>query len=215
MQERGPVRIAVLNDYDIVVAGVAAVLRPFSDRVEVVDLAAGGAERTRLHEAELDLVLYDTFGRSQGGALNIAGMTSKRIRVVVFSWNTDPALVAASLEAGAAGYVAKSATADELVSAIERIAAGQRVVPDGTDGRDGFDGFGRWPGDEHGLSPREAEVLALICQGLSNEEIGQRAFIGVNTVKTHIRTLYRKINVSSRTQAVVWGHAHGFQPEKD
>ena len=67
--------------------------------------------------------------------------------------------------------------------------------------------------DDLDLSPRESEVLALICQGLTNADISERAFIGVNTVKAHIRTLYRKIGVESRSQAVRWGLEHGFAPD--
>ncbi|WP_231123410.1 response regulator transcription factor [Nocardioides sambongensis] len=55
--------------------------------------------------------------------------------------------------------------------------------------------------------------MALICQGLTNQEIGERAFIGVNTVKTYVRTLYRKVGVTNRAQAVLWGVEHGFQPD--
>lgn len=61
-----------------------------------------------------------------------------------------------------------------------------------------------WPGQSHGLSPREGEVLALIAQGLSNEQIAARAFLSPNTVKSYIRSAYRKIDVTTRTHAVIW-----------
>lgn len=73
--------------------------------------------------------------------------------------------------------------------------------------------FGRWPGDKHGLSARESEVLALICQGLSNQQIAGQIFLGINTIKTHTRTAYRKVGATSRTQAVLWGLANGFEPD--
>ena len=145
---------------------------------------------------------------------------------MVFSWNTDPDQVRESLAAGADGFVSKSATAEEIVDALERVHRGEHVVPgeaeidapevdDGVDLGPGHgDDIGRWPGDQHGLSAREAEVLALICQGLSNNEISQRAYIGVNTVKTYIRSLYRKIGASTRAQAVIWGMSHGFEPDR-
>ena len=74
-------------------------------------------------------------------------------------------------------------------------------------------GAGDWPGRSAGLTPREAEIIALITQGLSNQEIAERAFLSINSVKTYIRTAYRKINVTSRSQAVLWGVDHGFRPE--
>ena len=64
-----------------------------------------------------------------------------------------------------------------------------------------------------GLSERESEILALITQGLSNQEIADRAYLSINTVKSYVRSAYRKINVDSRTQAVLWGIDHGFKPD--
>ena len=75
------------------------------------------------------------------------------------------------------------------------------------------DAAGDWPGRSIGLTPREAEIIALITQGLSNDEIAQRAYLSINSVKTHIRTAYRKIGVSSRSQAVLWGVDNGFRPD--
>ena len=72
---------------------------------------------------------------------------------------------------------------------------------------------GDWPGRDAGLSPREAEVIALITQGLSNQEIADRAFLAINTVKTSIRSAYRKIGVERRTQALMWALENGFKPD--
>ena len=200
-----PVRVAIVNDYEIVVAGIAAVLAPFDERVRVVELDSRVSVRS-----EVDVVLYDSFGQVQGDAVDVRGiLADSGARLVVFSWNTEPELVARAIKAGAAGYVSKGSSAEQLVEAIERVADGEQVQPE-TEG----DGFGRWPGADLGLSAREAEVLALICQGLSNQDIAERAFIGINTVKTYIRTLYRKIGAGSRTQAVLWGMDHGFQPDR-
>lgn len=200
-----PVRVAIVNDYEIVVAGIAAVLAPFDERVRVVELDSRVSVRS-----EVDVVLYDSFGQVQGDAVNVRGiLADSGARLVVFSWNTEPELVTRAIKAGAAGYVSKGSSAEQLVDAIERVADGEQVQPE-TEGDD----FGRWPGADLGLSAREAEVLALICQGLSNQDIAERAFIGINTVKTYIRTLYRKIGAGSRTQAVLWGMDHGFQPDR-
>ncbi len=206
---RDAVRVAVVNDYELVVAGIAGVLAPYSDRVTVVELDSGVPV-----QSEVDVVLYDSFGQSQGRQLDVTGLLGDSpARLVVFSWNTDPELVQQSLERGASGYLTKGLSGVELADALVRVHAGELVTPQQTPMRDG-DEFGRWPGAEHGLSAREAEVLALLCQGLNNQEITERAFIGLNTVKTHIRTLYRKIGVDSRTQAVLWGVDHGFRPDR-
>jgi two-component system, NarL family, response regulator LiaR len=206
------VRVAVVNDYELIVTGLASVLEPFSDDVTVVELDSGVPVLS-----DVDVLLYDTYGQPQGDAIDVDALvaTDQSVRLVVFSWNTDEQLIKKALAAGAAGYVSKSASAEQLVTALRDVHAGKEVVvvPDAdsqssaaTNGH-----VGRWPGDHLGLSPRESEVLALVCQGLSNQEITERAFIGINTVKTHIRTLYRKIGVESRSQAVAWGMRHGFE----
>lgn len=201
-----PVRLAIVNDYELVVRGTAALLAPYADRVRVVELASLEPVLGRV-----DVLLYDTFGQLQGDRADLAGLArSGECRVAVFSWNLDPALVTRALRSGAAGYIGKSVSAEELVGLIERVHAGEVVVP-GPDATTG-DGFGRWPGQEAGLSSRESEILGLITQGLSNDDILQRAFISRNTLKTHVRSIYRKIGVTRRAQAVVWGHAHGFVP---
>ena len=203
-----PVRIAVVNDYAIVVAGTARVLEPYSDRVQVVELDS----RTPV-AGDVDVVLYDTFGKHQGVGAHPDELAGTDARFVVFSWNSDPDLIRASLEMGAHGFVSKSCSAEELVEAVERVHRGERVLPGDADPQRA-EKFGRWPGDEHGLSARESEVLALICQGLSNVEISQRAYIGINTVKTYIRSAYRKIGAATRPQAVIWGLSHGFEPDR-
>jgi NarL family two-component system response regulator LiaR len=202
------VRVAVANDYEIVVVGIAGILQQFPDRVEVIELDSGLPV-----EAEVDVVLYDSFGQLQGTSMDVEGLVNgTSARVVVFSWNVQPELVEAALAAGAAGYISKGVTGEELVKLIEQVHAGVQVVPEGDDEIAGE--FGTWPGEAHGLSPREAEVLALICQGFSNDEIADRAYLSINTVKTYVRTLYRKIGVESRTRALLWGIDHGFRPDR-
>lgn len=209
MPTETPIRVAVVDDYEIVVAGVAAVLRPFADEIVVVEL-----DSNLPVVSDVDVVLYDSFGQAQGPDIDLADLTtSTEAKVVVFSWNTAPDVVRRSLDAGVAGYVSKGVSGDGLVDSIRRVHAGELVTPEGLGQPDG-DAFGAWPGAEHGLSGRESEVLALICQGYSNERISAHAYIGINTVKTYIRTLYRKIEVDSRTKAVLWGLAHGFGPDR-
>ena len=133
-------------------------------------------------------------------------------RVVVYTWNFHPDLVARAREIGASGYLSKTLPARELVAALEAVHAGEIVVsdPPGKDRRVvGCD----WPGRGEGLTERESEVLALITQGRSNAEVVAMTFLSPNTVKSYIRNIYRKIGVSSRTQAVLWGVRHGFTPD--
>lgn len=207
-EHAGPIRLAIVNDYEIVVAGVAAMLDPFSERVSVVELDAGMSV-----SQDVDVILYDTFGQVQGDGVDLEDLVhGGRAKVVIYSWNVQPELVDRSIAKGARGYVSKAFTAEEVVAAVEAVCGGDvvRPGPPAVEARDA----GAWPGREHGLSAREAEVIALITQGLSNQEIADRSYLSINSVKTYVRTAYRKIDVTRRSQAVVWGMTHGFSPDR-
>ena len=202
-------RIAIANDYEIVVEGLAQMLRPFGDRVRVVETVANEPV-----SQDVDIVLYDNFGQSHHKGLDLDVLLSEaRARhLVIYTWHIDPALVDIALDIGATGYLPKNLTADELVSALERINAGEVVAPETSP--DPQPGSGDWPGRTFGLSERESEIIALITQGLTNEQIADRAYLSINTVKSYIRTAYRKMGVRSRSQAVLWGIDHGFRPDR-
>ena len=204
-----PVRIAIANDYEIVVEGLAQMLKPFEDRVTVVETVANEPV-----SQDVDIVLYDNFGQPHHKGLDLDVLLSQaRARhLVVYTWHVDPALVDIALDVGATGYLPKNLTADELVSALERINAGEVVAPETAP--DPQPGSGDWPGRTFGLSERESEIVALITQGLTNEQIADRAYLSINTVKSYIRTAYRKMGVRSRSQAVLWGLDHGFRPDR-
>lgn len=205
-----PVRIAIVDDYEIVVAGVAAMLGPFADRINIVELDAGEPVIS-----DVDIALYDTFGQVQGAEIDLDGLVNHgHTKVAIFSWNLQPELVDRALERGAHGYLSKALTAEEIVDALEAIHRGEVVKATRPLGDDEEVDVGDWPGRRFGLTPRESEVLALITQGLTNQEIADRAYISINSVKTYVRTAYRKIDVSRRAQAVSWGIEHGFRPNR-
>jgi len=202
-------RIAIANDYEIVVEGLAQMLRPFGDRVRVVETVANEPV-----SQDVDIVLYDNFGQSHHKGLDLDVLLSEaRARhLVIYTWHIDPALVDIALDIGATGYLPKNLTADELVAALERINAGEVVAPEASP--DPRPGRGDWPGRTFGLSERESEIIALITQGLTNDQIADRAYLSINTVKSYIRTAYRKMGVRSRSQAVLWGIDHGFRTDR-
>ena len=204
-----PVRIAIVNDYEIVVAGVAALLSQFEDRIHVVELDA-----SLMVESDVDVVLYDTFGQVQGDGVDLEDLVrGSGARVAIFSWNVQPELVERALQRGARGYLSQALRAEEIVTGLEAIHRGEVVTPKGHEIAGTLE-IGDWPGREYGLTPRESEVLALITQGLTNQEIADRAYISINSVKTYVRTAYRKIGVSRRSQAVAWGIENGFRPQR-
>jgi two-component system, NarL family, response regulator LiaR len=209
-QSRIPVRVAVVDDYEIVVAGIAALLEPYAARVSVVELAVG----TVPARGDVDVVLYDTFGHTTSHDVDLADLILAGTgKVVIFSWNLEPHRIDQALCRGAAGYLPKSLTAEEIVTALERVHAGETVRPHNAAATSTDEAVG-WPGREHGLTHREAEIIALIAQGLSNQEIADRLYLSINSIKTHIRTAYRKIDVSRRSQAVGWAIMNGFDTEE-
>jgi two-component system, NarL family, response regulator LiaR len=203
---RRPLRLAIVDDYAVVVAGVASFLD--TERIDVVETGASVPVIT-----DVDIVLFDTFGQVQGDGIDLEDFVrDSGAKVVIYSWNLQPGVVNQALSAGACGYLSKVLTGPEIVKALERVMDGETVVLTG-DHETSVGGEGDWPGRSAGLSSREAEVLALISQGLSNEQIAARAYVSMNTLKTYIRSAYRKIDVTSRTQAVLWAVDNGFKPD--
>ncbi len=204
-QSRRPIRVALSNDYEIALLGLAQMLARHPGRVQVVDLTT---LPKMPHEA--DVILYDTFGRlpDEDDKLRkiVTGNTAK---VIVYSWDEYPE--DAARRHGAAGYLHKRLNADELVAGIVAIHEGHRAQEVQSDSEPVL----TWPGQVLGLSERESEMLTFITRGLTNDEIARRAFLSINTVKTYIRTAYRKIGVETRAQAVAWGYQNGFQSTDD
>ena len=207
--EDHPVQIAVVDDYDVVVAGVANMLEPYRDRVVVAELDTG-----RPVEDDVDIALYDSFAQPESDQQEIKVLVDNphARRVVVYTWNFHPDLVSTARDLGVSGYLSKALTAREpgrrAGGRPRRRGRGERVAHQVTHG-----GGQDWPGRREGLTDREAEILALITQGKSNAEVAALTYLSPNTVKSYIRTLYRKIDVDSRTQAVLWGVDNGFLPD--
>lgn len=204
-----PVTLALVDDYDVVVVGVAHMFDSYRDRIEVLELDVNKPLTERV-----DIVMYDSFGQAEADGGDIAALAANPLagRVVVYTWNFHPDLVRAAYDAGAAGYLSKTLPARELVEALETIHAGTPVTsPAPTEPQlsVGLD----WPGRTEGLSEREAEILALITQGKTNAEIAEMVYLSINSIKTYIRSAYRKIGVTTRVQAVLWGVEHGFRPD--
>jgi len=205
---KSAIRVAIVDDYAVVVAGIAALLA--DERIDVVEMGTSMPVIT-----DVDIVLYDTFGQIQGDGIDLEDyVRDSDAKVVIYSWNLQPDLLRKALAGGARGYMSKVLTGPEIVVALQQIVSGEIVILTG-DHETSVDAAGVWPGRSAGLSPREAEVLALITQGLSNQEIADRAYLSINSVKTYVRSAYRKIEVTRRSQAVIWGMTNGFEPDTE
>jgi DNA-binding NarL/FixJ family response regulator len=201
--------VALVDDYDVVLAGVATMLERYRDRVVVAEIDAN-----KPLEDTVDIALYDSFAQpeSDQDEIDVLVRNPRAHRVVVYTWNFHPDLIESARAKGARGYLSKALSARELVHALEAVHAGELVVSEPP--RRAKRSVGQdWPGRAEGLTDREAEILALITQGKSNLEVAQLTRLSPNTVKSYIRAVYRKIEVDSRTKAVLWGMRHGFTPD--
>ena len=191
-----PVRLGVVGETELVAHGLAGMLRPHSGRVSLSVLREPGPT------PGLDVVLCDPFdGRDVAGRLDRIP-TLGPAKVLVFTWTDHPRRRRRALEAGADGFLTKNASTRELLAAVEAVLRGDPVPVTSGSGED----VQVFPG----LSQRESEVLVLIGRGLSNQEIADRIYVSVNSVKTYIRQIYAKTGATRRTQAVAWAHEHGW-----
>ncbi|WP_203568793.1 response regulator transcription factor [Aestuariimicrobium ganziense] len=211
-----PLRVALVNDYEVVVKGLRQMLLPYAERVNVVELDVAHKDIN----TPVDIALYDSFaheGLSLNGVREL--IRDQQVRhVVLYTWTMDSHYVDAALGAGASGVLSKAMGGAALVSALERISAGQRLVsashPRNRDQESAEPRRnGDWPGREAGLTQREAEMVALITRGLTNADIAERTYLSPNSVKSYIRSAYKKIGVVRRSQAVAWGIGHGMGRE--
>jgi DNA-binding NarL/FixJ family response regulator len=204
-----PFTIALVDDYDVVLLGLARMFDDYRDTLEVVEIDANAP----LAES-IDVVLYDAFAQPESTHAQIGELVKNpRARhVVVYTWNFQPELIESARDQGVHGYLSKTLTAPELVAALEAVHSGEVVVSDSPARARSVEGLD-WPGSKEGITDRESEILALITQGKSNAAVAELTYLSPNTVKSHIRSIYRKIGADSRTQAVLWGVDHGFTPD--
>lgn len=190
-----PIRVAVANDYELVIAGLAAMLEPYGDRVKVHDAVLVGEPI----DEPVDVVLYDTFGRLDDASKAIHELLQDEAvtKVAVYTSVPRPREVDAVMEAGAAGVLSKARPATSVVDALERIDRGEHVIDDG-----GGSQQSPWPGANLGLTARQAEVVALLLQGMTNAEIAEALTLDINTIKTHLRHIYRTLGTRSRSQVL-------------
>jgi DNA-binding NarL/FixJ family response regulator len=232
-----PIRVLLADDQRIVREGLS-MLVGLLPGVEVAGTAADGAEALAL-AAELrpDVVLMDLrMPRCDGvQATRTLHEASPEVKVIVLTTYADDRSVIEALRAGARGYLTKDAGADEIQQALRKVTRGQAVIDpavqhhlvDAVAGDAGHPPApasagqapgrvgGASPGPQlpDGLTPREAEVLALIAEGLSNAEIAARLVVSEATVKSHVNHLLSKTGARDRAQAVSYAYRRGLGPQ--
>lgn len=213
-----PITVIIADDHRVVRDGLVTILGVL-DGVRVAGAAADGAEAVALAvEHDADVVLMDLRMPGTDGVAATRQLMGIRpaTAVVVLTTYTDDDSVLAALEAGAAGYLTKNASAADIRRAIEAAAAGQAVLDSQAAARlvraARRDPAARAERDDAlpaGLTEREGQVLALIAHGLTNAEIASRLYVSRSTVKTHINQIFAKTGSRDRSQAIIYAHQHG------
>lgn len=208
----------LVDDHEMVLHGLTAMLAHFDDQLVVVGTATSFAEARRVvDEMAPDIVLSDVrLGRESGlDLVRDLAATHVTVKVVMLTVYDDEHYVFQALRAGARGYVLKRIDAAGLVGHLLRVADGEIAIDAALAGRVAMSAArissGEfWPGANHGLTQRESEVLALLVAGHSNRAIASTLFVTEDTVKTHIRSLYRKLEVQDRGGAVAFALREGL-----
>ena len=188
-------QVALVNDFEVVLRGLAGMLDPFRDRLRVVELDLNCNPRRRV-----DIALFDTYGHAHNGIDRVRQLADDPGvgSVVVYTWAISNEQVDAVIAAGARGVVAKSESAEALAHALVAIDGGEMVVSKTFHRPRGY----TWPGHDLGLTARESEVAAFLSEGLSNREMAEALSISEHTVKSHLKAIFQKTGVASRAQAV-------------
>jgi DNA-binding NarL/FixJ family response regulator len=215
---RGPVRVLLVDDHEVVIEGLQAMLASQRERLAVVGATTDADEALRL-AAELtpDLVLLDVRLKGASG-LDVCRELTRRyptVRVVFFTVYDDEQYLFQALRLGASGYLLKRTTGVELADQLDRVMEGEVVIDPGIAGRVALTAARLqagefWPGARVGLTQRESEVLERMMRGLSNRAIGQQLYIGEETVKSHASSIYRKLGVEDRAQAIALALREGI-----
>jgi len=214
-----PIRVLIADDQRVVREGLEMVLGLLPG-VEVVGSAGDGLEAVDLAASlHPDIVLMDLrMPRCDGvEATRVLREREPEIKVVVLTTYADDRSVLDALRAGARGYLTKHAGGAQIREALEQVADNRAIIDPAVQHHliDAIAAAPAAPGAQGaglpaGLTPREAEVLALIAQGLSNAEIADRLVVSEGTVKSHINHMFAKIDARDRAQAVSYAYQHGL-----
>ncbi len=191
------IRVALVNDFEIVLEGLRALLNIYDPGIRVVELDA-----KRRPRRAVDITLLDTYGEQDGfGRVRKLVADPTNGSVIVFSFS-DVAAMRALLHAGAGGFISKAVPAIQIVQGIRAASRGESVMLNRRSQRAAMPDELEWPGRDTGLTQRESELLAMLPTGMTNRELAAHLYVSENTIKTQMRGLFAKLGVRNRMQAV-------------
>ena len=201
-------RVLIADDHPLILAGIKRALES-ADGFEVVAEANTGSQVLPLiSQTDPDLALLDLRMPEMDGltCLDRIRQQHPKVKVVILSVSTDPEVVQTVLNHGAAAYVVKSVNPIDLSSALRQALEGTVFsavgLPEKTAQEDAVKAAG--------LTERETTILKALARGLSNEAIGKELWVAEQTVKFHLTNIYRKLDVSNRTEAARYAYEHGL-----
>lgn len=223
MSSSAHIRILVVDDHTLFRRGLTALLTADTRFAVVGDAADAGEAQRRAHELQPDVILLDNHlpGVSGVSALPTLKEVAPRACVLMLTVSEDDADLGAALQAGAAGYLLKNMESEELAAAIVRAMQGESVIAPAMTAklvaayRNAASGIKPEVVPPSvslldALSPREQEILRGLARGESNKEIARTLGIAETTVKVHVQSVLRKLDVSSRVHAAIYATSHGI-----
>ena len=208
------IRVLLVDDHELVRQGVASMLAKAED-LTIVGEAKTGREAIETARKELpDVVLMDVRMPDMDGLEATRRIKEERSRtaVIMVTMHVNPAYLREAVRAGAAGYLLKDVSKDDLVDAIRQVATGGAFIESQmlkgmlSEMKPGS----ATPSAARNLTKREREILALVAEGLSNREIADKLVLSPETVKSHVAAILEKLNVSDRTQAAIYAVRNGL-----
>ena len=211
-EQRGPIRVFLLDDHEIVRRGIKELLESEGD-IEVVGESGLAQEAARRIPAlRPDVAILD--GRLPDGSgidvcRQVRSVDPTIAGLILTSYDDDDALFAAIM-AGAAGYILKQVGGNDLVETVRRVAAGQSTLDPSVTARvlDRLRNGPRVDPELDALSAQEQRILELIGEGLTNREIAERMYLAEKTVKNYVSSMLAKLGLTSRTQAAIFATKH-------
>ncbi|WP_257351239.1 response regulator transcription factor [Pseudalkalibacillus decolorationis] len=203
------IKLFLVDDHEMVRRGLSSYLIT-EPEFEIIGEASSGNEAVeRLETLEPDVILMDLI-MDNGNGIEATKEIIKRqpnSKIIILTSFYDDEQVFPAIEAGAFSYVLKTASAEEITSTIKKAYAGESVI----ESKVAQKMMNQFRGNERRLlhdelTPREREVLILLGEGKTNQEIGDMLFIGIKTVKTHVSNILSKLDVSDRTQAAIYAN---------
>lgn len=206
------IRVVVIDDHDVVRKGVISYLKTEPELEVVGEASSGNKGAAVVLETKPDVVLMDLI-MEDGTGIDATRQIMEKFpdcKIIILTSYYDDEQVFPALEAGAFSYMLKTSSAVEIVTAIQKAYKGENVIEPKVASKM-MTSFRQQTSKPHEqLTERELEVLMCIGDGLTNQEIGDKLFIGIKTVKTHVSNILSKLGVNDRTQAAVYAHKNGI-----